>query len=138
MPTKDKFHDVVKIALQKDGWDITDDPLSISVGGVNIFIDLGAERLLAAEKQGEKIAVEVKSFLNTSAITDFHLAVGQFINYRTALRLKGSQRQLFLAIPLLTYEDLFKREFATVVMEDNQLKLLIYDTEEEVIALWKN
>ncbi len=76
--------------------------------------------------------------MNPSAVTDFHLAVGQFINYRTALKLKGSQRQLFLAIPLLTYEDLFKREFATVVMEDNQLNLLVYDIAEEVIALWKN
>lgn len=43
MSAKDKFHDVVKIALQKDGWQITDDPLSISVGGVDMLIDLGAE-----------------------------------------------------------------------------------------------
>lgn len=57
MSAKDKFHDVVKIALEKDGWQITDDPLSISVGGVDMLIDLGAERLLAAERQGEKVAV---------------------------------------------------------------------------------
>jgi hypothetical protein len=72
MSAKDKFHNFVKIALQKDGWQITDDPLSISMGGVDMLIDLGAEHLLAAERQGEKIAVEIKSFLNTSAITDFH------------------------------------------------------------------
>jgi len=137
MSAKDKFHDVVKIALQKDGWQITDDPLSISVGGVDMLIDLGAECLLAAERQGEKIAVEIKSFLNTSAITDFHLAVGQFINYRTALKFKDPQRQLFLAIPLTAYNDFFKREFTTAVVEDYQLKLLVYDLEEEVIALWK-
>lgn len=137
MPAKDKFHDVVKVALQKDGWQITDDPLSISVGGVDMLIDLGAERLLAAEKQGEKIAVEIKSFLNTSVITDFHLAVGQFINYRTALKLKDPQRLLFLALPLTTYNDFFKREFTTTIVEDYKLKLLVYDLEEEVIALWK-
>lgn len=51
-------------------------------------IDLGAEKLLAAEREGEKIAVEIKSFLSPSAITDFHLALGQFLNYRTALRKK--------------------------------------------------
>lgn len=66
MPAKDKFHDVVKVALEKEDWQITDDPLPISVGDVDMVIDLGAERLLAAEKHGEKIAVEVKSFLNTS------------------------------------------------------------------------
>jgi len=101
------------------------------------YIDLGAERLLAAEKQGEKIAVEIKSFLNTSAITDFHLAVGQFINYRTALKIKDPQRQLFMAIPLTTYNDFFQREFAIIIIEDYQLALLVYDIEDEVIALWK-
>ncbi|MBW3586434.1 MAG: XisH family protein, partial [Cyanobacteria bacterium 0813] len=39
MSAKDKFHDVVKIALQKEGWQITDDPLSFSVGGVDMLID---------------------------------------------------------------------------------------------------
>ncbi|MEQ8469086.1 XisH family protein [Coleofasciculus sp. E1-EBD-02] len=137
MPKKDKFHEVVELALRKDGWEITDEPLSISVGGVDMVIDLGAERLLAAEKQGEKIAVEIKSFLNSSAITDFHLAVGQFINYRTALKLKEPQRQLFMAVPLTTYQDFFKREFTIIVVEEHKLKLLVYDVENEVIFLWK-
>jgi hypothetical protein len=33
-------------------------------------IDLAAEKVFAAQKAGRKIAVEVKSFLNNSAITD--------------------------------------------------------------------
>ncbi len=82
MAAKDIFHEVVKKALQKDGWQITHDPLSLGVGGVNISIDLGAERLIAAEREGKKIAVEVKSFLErASAISEFHTALGQFINY---------------------------------------------------------
>ena len=84
---KDRFHQVVKTALIKDGWDVTHDPLQIKVGGVDMEIDLGAERLLAAERAGEKIAVEIKSFLTSaSAISEFHTALGQFINYRAALR----------------------------------------------------
>jgi len=63
MSAKDVFHEVVKRALQKDGWQITDDPLSISVGSVKMSIDLAAEKLIAAEREGQKIAVEVKSFL---------------------------------------------------------------------------
>lgn len=55
MSAKDIFHEVVKRALQKDGWQITHDPLSISVGGVNISIDLGAERLIAAGVPKEDI-----------------------------------------------------------------------------------
>lgn len=67
MSAKDVFHEVVKTALQKDGWQITNDPLTISVGGVNLSIDLAAEKLIAAEREGQKIAVEVKSFLERSS-----------------------------------------------------------------------
>ena len=45
-------------------------------------IDLGAERLIAAEKGIEKIAVEVKSFVGSSKIEDLRDAVGQFVIYR--------------------------------------------------------
>lgn len=84
---KDRFDEIVKIALIKDKWMVTHDPLQIKVGGVDMEIDLGAERLLAAERGGDKIAVEVKSFLaHTSVISEFHTALGQFINYRAALR----------------------------------------------------
>ncbi|HBE18158.1 MAG TPA: hypothetical protein DEG17_22230 [Cyanobacteria bacterium UBA11149] len=86
MPTKDKFHDVVVIALQKDGWQITDDPLRIRISPTtNLYIDLGAEKIIAAQRDREKIAVEIKSFLGVSAIAEFHTALGQFINYRYAL-----------------------------------------------------
>jgi XisH protein len=95
---KDIFHDVVKRALQKEGWQITHDPFALKVGTVEMFIDLGAERLLGAERDGTKIAVEIKSFLaNASAISEFHTALGQFINYRAALKLSEPERILFLA-----------------------------------------
>lgn len=81
MPAKDIFHNAVKLALEKDGWLITDDPIYLDYGGVELYIDLGAEKLIAAEKEGQKIAVEVKSFISGSAISEFHKALGQFINY---------------------------------------------------------
>ncbi len=56
-------------------------------------IDLAAEKLIAAERENEKIAVEVKSFLEkSSAISEFHTALGQFINYRGALRRREPER----------------------------------------------
>jgi XisH protein len=136
MSAKDKFHDVVRSALIKDGWRITSDPLFLKVGGMDFFIDLGAERLLAAERDDRKIAVEVKSFINTSAVTDFHLAVGQFINYRTALRLKDPERKLFLAMPEVAYGELFQKEFPRLIVEEYRIDLLIYDVEEEIISQW--
>ena len=64
MSAKDIFHNTVRSALEKDGWTITHDPLFLKVTSqVKIKIDLGAEKLLAAEKGIHKIVVEVKSFL---------------------------------------------------------------------------
>jgi hypothetical protein len=85
IPAKDVFHELVKIALETKGWTITHDPYHIDLGFVDFYIDLGAERLIAATRNDEKIAIEIKTFLATSTISEFHTAIGQFINYRIAL-----------------------------------------------------
>ena len=60
---RDKFHYEFKKALVGDGWTVTDDPLYLKVGKILVHIDLGAERLIAAERSGEKIAIEIISLL---------------------------------------------------------------------------
>ncbi|MDZ8263036.1 XisH family protein [Nostoc sp. ChiQUE01b] len=138
MAAKDRFHQVVKTSLTKDGWNITHDPLQIKVGGVDMEIDLGAERLLAAERGDEKIAVEVKSFLaSASPIYQFHTALGQFINYRAALRREEPDRVLYLAVPDLTYNSFFQLDFPASMLQENTVKLLIYDIQLEQIVQWK-
>ncbi len=97
---KDKFHAVVRLALEKEGWQITDDPYEINVDGVDFEIDLAAEQVLAATKNNQKIAVEIKSFISPSNISDFHTALGQFLNYRDALALTEPERHLYLAVRL--------------------------------------
>lgn len=67
---KDFFHDAVRAALEKDGWLITHDPYEIKTDLLNLFdtrmkVDLGAEKLIAADKGAEKIAVEVKSLFKS-------------------------------------------------------------------------
>lgn len=52
MPARDIFHKVVRPALEKAGWEITDDPLLIEYGKQDLYIDLGAQKLIAAEKGG--------------------------------------------------------------------------------------
>jgi hypothetical protein len=111
MSARDIFHENVKKALQKEQWVITADPLKFKYGNVNFQVDLGAERVLAAERQGEKIAVEIKSFLNPSAVTDFYAALGQFLSYRLALEATEPDRLLYLAVPLDIYETFFQLEF---------------------------
>lgn len=137
MPARDIFHNAVKNALQKEQWVITHDPLSIDIGGVEMYIDLGAEKLIAAEKEGKKIAVEIKSFLGGSAISDFHVALGQFMNYRLALMKEEPDRILYLAVPSDTYNSFFNLEFIQLVIQQYQLKLIIYDSVNEVIVKWQ-
>jgi hypothetical protein len=133
---KDKFHDAVKNALIKEEWTITDDPLFLQFGGVDLFVDLGVEKMIAAQKDNRRIAVEIKSFLGASLISEFHTALGQLMSYRLALKQKDPQRALYLAVPLDVYNTFFKLEFSQVAIEDYQLKLIVYDQDEEVIIRW--
>ncbi|WP_411974256.1 element excision factor XisH family protein [[Limnothrix rosea] IAM M-220] len=133
---KDLFHDLVKKALENDGWTITDDPLMVKVGDTQLYVDLGLEKLVSAERNGEKIAVEIKSFLNPSAMADFHLALGQYVNYRFALEKSEENRKLYLAVPDIAYEKFFKKEFIKMVIEQHNLNLIVYSTDEEEILKW--
>lgn len=136
MAARDLFHEAVKVALQKENWVITDDPLRVEAGGAKFEIDLGAERLLAAEREGEKIAVEIKTFLGDSPITDYHGALGQFLNYRLALELNEPDRTLYMAVPVAVHEALFVREFLQISVERHQVNRIIYDPVNEVIVQW--
>ena len=135
---KDTFHNVVKVALTAEGWEVTHDPLPIDYGDVQMQIDLGAERLIAAERDAEKIAVEVKSFNNPSAISEFHTAVGQYLNYRRALRFQDPQRTLYLAVPSSTYDQFFRLKFIEEGVKEYELLLLVYNVEGSRIVQWIN
>ena len=136
MAARDLFHEAVKVALQKENWVITDDPLKVEAGGAKFEIDLGAEHLLAAERAGEKIAVEIKTFLGDSPITDYHAALGQFLNYRLALELKEPDRILYMAVPVAIHEAFFQREFLQISVERHQVNRIVYDPVNEVIVQW--
>lgn len=133
---KDRFHDVVRTALEKEGWKITADPYEINVDDVDFEIDLAAEQLLAAELEDRKIAVEVKSFISPSNVSEFHTALGQFLNYRDALEKVEPDRQLYLAVREPVYESFFQRRFIAAAIERYQLRLVTYDVQQEVITRW--
>lgn len=135
---RDIFHDLVRTGLEQKGWIITDDPYPISLDAVNFQVDLAAERIIAAEKDQEKIAVEIKSFINASAVTDFYGALGQFLSYRLVLQNTEPERTLYLAIPLDTYEDFFQSSFAQLAINEYQLKLIVYDSFSGGLTQWIN
>ncbi|MCE7987238.1 MAG: fatty-acid oxidation protein subunit alpha [Caldilinea sp. CFX5] len=136
MAAKDLYHEAVVKALTDEDWKITHDPLTLEVGDVDFEIDLGAEKLIAAEKESRKIAVEVKSFLGSSPIYEFHGVLGQFLNYRDALAEKEPERTLYVAVPIDAYEELFLRQFIQQVVRRYQLKLIVYSPLRKVIVEW--
>lgn len=135
---RDLFHENVKKALQEEGWMITDDPLTFKIGKVHVQIDLGAERLIAAERGSEKIAVEIKTFGSLSFITALYEAIGKYIIYRNVLKLIQPERKLYLAVP----ESIFNRFFEEVVirktMQEEQFQLVIYNQTTQTIEQWIN
>jgi XisH protein len=135
---KDIFHDSVKAALQKDGWIVNKDPLYLRLGDDQIRIDLGAERLIIAEREKEQIAVEVKSFLAPSALTEFHAAVGQFLNYRAVLQVQQPQRKLYLAVSVDIYRNVFRRDLPQLSVKIYQITIIVFDPVTEVIVQWIN
>jgi hypothetical protein len=138
MPAKDTYHDAVKKALIKDGWSIFADPYKIKYKDAELFADLAVEKTIAAEQNGRKIVVEIKSFLSPSPMRDFELALGQYILYRNIINLTEPEYQIYLAIPDSIYENFFKRESIQDVAKINQLLLIVVDMEREEILQWVN
>lgn len=136
MPTYDIFHKEVRSALETENWTVTDDPLYLRFGEDPLYIDLAAEKIIGAEKAGRKIAIEVKSFVGVSFTTDFHLAVGQFVNYRIARQEHEPARILYLAVPVDTYKTYFVRKLAQAVLHQLSLKLIVFDPQLKEIVEW--
>jgi hypothetical protein len=106
------------------------------VGKKDLFVDLGAERLLAADKEGRKIAVEVKSFLGASEVADLENALGQYVLYREILADSGSDRLIYLAVSVEVFEELFNEPIGQVVLRRAHLRLIVFDPEKGVIVQW--
>jgi XisH protein len=136
MSRQDAYHDAVRRALEKDGWTITHDPLTLSVGGRDLYVDLGAEQPIAAEKQGRKIAVEVKSFLGPSPVRDLEEAIGQFVFYRNLLQTQDPERRLYLAIRTGTFRGIFSEPVGQLGAGPIRIPLLVFSPEEEVVERW--
>lgn len=138
MPKLDIIHDAVRNALVKDGWVITDDPYVIQYQKTTLYADLGAEQPMAAERYGQKIVVEVKSFIGASKIQDLKEALGQYDIYRYLLEEIAIDRKLYVAVSTIAYKGFFKQDVIQLILNKHQLPLIVVDTEMEEIRQWIN
>ena len=136
MGAKDLYHETVKKSLEKEVWIITDDPLFIKFGEINLMIDLGDEKVIGAEKDDQKIAVEIKNFAGLSVVNEFQKALGQFLMYKKALEDDEPDRILFLAISNEAHKNLIKFMFFEIMIKMYSINLLIFDHFEEEIIQW--
>jgi len=136
MPARDIYHFNVKNALIKDGWTVTHDPLTLRWGTTDVFVDLGAEQLLAAEKQERKIAVEVKSFIGASVTNDLENALGQYILYQDVLLRTEPDRYLYLAVHEEAFFKAFDDALGKLLLENKRIQLIVFDPDTEAILRW--
>jgi hypothetical protein len=136
MPAKDIYHDLLVRILTHDGWRITHDPYRITVGRKNLFVDLGAEKVIAAEREGKRIAIEIKSFEGTSEIHDLEEALGQYLLYAPFLRAQEPDRDLYLAVPGEVFQNIFEEPIGKGLLNEYSLRLVVFDPTTEVILQW--
>jgi len=100
-----------------------------------MYVDLGAEQFLAAEKLNQLIAVEIKSFLGQSLLDDLEKALGQYVLYRAVLSKQEPERRVFLAMPF-DVAKMFEEPFGQLLLETNLVRVISFDPLKEVIVQW--
>jgi hypothetical protein len=146
MPQRDTIHNLVKQAIIKDGWEITDAPYIISYGERFLFVDIGAResdgleqiqgQFIGAKQDNSRIAIEIKEFRGKSVIADLEQAIRQYVLYRLLLAQVDPEREIYLAITDLTYNEIFSEPIGKVVISDLPLKLLVVDLERAEVKQW--
>lgn len=136
MPARDIYHPHVIDALIRDGWRITHDPLTLRIGAKDLFVDIGAERFLGAEKGDCRIAVEVKSFVGSSEVRELEVAIGQFVLHGDALALVEPDRTLYVAVRIEVFEGIFEEPMGSMLIKNGRLRLLVFDPDRREVMRW--
>ena len=138
MAARDIYHNAVRKALEDEGWTITNDPLTLSIGLRSLYVDLGAEKVLIATKNNQRIAVEVKSFVGHSTMSELQKAIGQYMLYDEALLESPTEadRRLYLAIPEDVIEELADDKILSILTNRFHINLLVYNPIKQSIVRW--
>ncbi len=138
MPKLDIIHNAVKNALVKDGWVITHDPYVIQYRRTTLYADLGADRAIAAQRNEQKLVVEVKSFISASKIQDLKEALGQYDIYRYLLEETAPERKWYISVSKVAYNNFFTQDVIQLILKKHQLPIIVVDIEAEEITQWIN
>ncbi len=101
-----------------------------------MYVELGAEQFLAAERAERKIAVEIKSFTGLSEMSDLEKAIGQYIVYHDVLAQVEPDRVLYLAVSEEVARGLFEEPIGELLLRNNRVRLLVFEPDAEAIVKW--
>lgn len=99
---------------------------------------MAAERRLAAERNNEKIIIEIKSFVGHSIIQDFKELLGHYMLYLPLLAETASEYKLFVAIDNAIYENDFQHPVIRLSLTKIHVPLIVVETNKEEVVLWIN
>ncbi|MGD1902749.1 MAG: element excision factor XisH family protein [Geitlerinemataceae cyanobacterium] len=137
MPRRDLYHDTVRNALIKDGWTIARDPFMLGDPTFRVYADLCVAKTVDTDEQ-ITLTIEVKVFGAASHVTELEKAVGQYALYRSILKHEDSPIQTYLAIPTKIYQTFFQHYIVQNLIQDEQIRLLIFNPDTETIEQWKD
>lgn len=139
MSQLDFYHNVVREALEADGWTITDDPLTMALDDTKTFVDLAAERnIIGAERGLEKIAVEIKSYRGQSIVAETQKLMGQLDTYKYLLSQLEPDRELVAALPQKVYRKLLRMPTLYKLLSAKGVRWCVFSANENRIVTWTN
>lgn len=138
MGRNDFYKEHVRKALENDGWQITHDPLFTPFDDTELKVDFGAERVLIATKEREKIAVEVKNFLHASEkMNELNRLIGQHTNYLKSFAVHDPNRKVYIAVTEEAYHRVFCMPMMAANVTDLNMRFIIFNPYTCKIISWK-
>lgn len=132
MPAKDKYHDNVIHALEKDGWKVIRDQVLITIGKRHLWIDL------KVELDGQFRYIEIKGFETEYSIVDYlYRVTGQYLTYLAAIEHLQLDIPLFLAVPEHAFHGILNETLGQIVMNKAKINLMVFNVEREEILQWQ-
>ncbi|MEM6500860.1 MAG: element excision factor XisH family protein [Cyanobacteria bacterium P01_C01_bin.89] len=134
MPRRDFYHDTVKAALEKDGWQVTHDPLMLGDPELRVYADLCVTKTIGNTTQ--RLTIEIKVFGSYAKTSELEKAIGQYALYRSILKHDNAQISTYLAIPNHIYRTFFQKRIVRNVIQDENIKLIVFNPDTEEIEAW--
>lgn len=135
---RDIIHEPVKKAIEKNGWTVTNDQYTVQFAEFTMYADLAAERVIAAQRGKDKIAVEIKSFVKRSPVQDVRDALGQYVMYRAYLAEIEPERKLYMATSVRAYRDVFGLKAVQFLVQQFTIAIIVVDIEREEVVAWND